>query len=144
VAKQKPPLPIWDGRVRTLIVDPDGKPVESVAVFSPAQRRREGMEEARFKKHVLGRKRLAVVYNVVKHIIGKEFDVECADRCFGTVNAKLKLTRRHIIVDIIRKEPFRARRRDEADRVKKMLAPYPTKSALAKTIARIRKRLSVP
>jgi hypothetical protein len=133
--KQKPPLSI-----RVTTIRPDGKRVESVIEFTPKQLRREGMEEARVKAAVMKRRRLAVVYNVVKDIIGTVSDAKCADRRFGTVNEMLRETARHVIVDIIRKEPHRAHRRTAADTVLKNLAPYPTKSALARTIARIRRK----
>jgi hypothetical protein len=132
VAK-KPPLAL-----RVTTIGPDGGLVESVTEFEPKQLRRQGMEEARFKAAVLKHRRLAVVYKAVKDIIGEKSDAKCADDRFGTVNAMLKETARHVMVDIIRKEPHRTHRRTKADRVKKFLAPFRTKSALRRTIARIR------
>jgi hypothetical protein len=135
VAKQKPPLLIrvWTDRGAAGLS-------RSVTGFSPKQLRREGMEKARFKAEVMKRKRRAVVYNVVKDDIGEASDAKCADLHFDIVNAKLKETARHVIVDIIRKEPDRVHRRREVTAVKKTLARFPTKSALAKMIARIRRK----
>jgi hypothetical protein len=145
VAK-KPPLSLY---VKT--IDSDGKIVESVTVFEPKQLRREGMEEARSKAAVLKRRRLAVVYSVVKDDIGKMSDDKCADLHFSAVNTMLRQVVHDIAVDISRKESDDighkecndARRRAERNAVQKILALYRTKSALAKTVARIRKRLSV-
>jgi hypothetical protein len=132
---KKPPLSLY---VKT--IDSDGKVVESVTVFEPKQLRREGMEEARSKAAVLKRRRLAVVYNVVKDIIGDESDAKCADLHFGAVNAMLRQVVHLIAVDISHNESDQVRRA-ETNAIQKIFAPYRTKSALAKAIARIRRKV---
>ena len=115
--KHKPPL-----SVRVTTIGPGGELVESVTVFSPDELRCQGLEEARFKKHALGRRRLAVVYNAVKDIIGKTSDAKCADLSFGPVNTMLRQLVHLIAVDISHKESNPARRRAEVDAVLKILA----------------------
>jgi hypothetical protein len=99
VAKQKPPLSIrvWTDRGAAGLS-------RAVTVFSPDELRRQGMEEARFKKHALGQRRLAVVYNVVKDDIGRMSDDKCADLHFGAVNAMLRQVIALIAVDMRHEE----------------------------------------
>jgi hypothetical protein len=88
---QKPPLPIWDGRVRTLIVDPDSEwpVILRFETFTTERRRAQGRDAATLTAAGMRRIRLGIVRKVINDIIGKESDAECARR-LPTVNAALR------------------------------------------------------
>jgi hypothetical protein len=86
---QKPPT--WDGRIRTLTVDPDGEwpIILRFETFTTDRRRAEGRRAATLNAAGIRRMRLAVVHKAIADILGKESDAECARR-LGTVNAALR------------------------------------------------------
>ncbi len=85
---QKPPT--WDGRIRTLTVDPDSEwpVILRFETFTTERRRAKGRRAATVKAAGKRGVRLAVVRKAVVDILGKESDAECARRLV-TVNAAL-------------------------------------------------------